>query len=608
MNGAAPRRRPTAAPRRRPAAAGSPWRAVAVASAVALGAVGAVAAPRAGVPLFVGAAAAAAAAFLAVLALPSFPTRAATVLLLGVAGLGALRHAALPSTDSNLIILWAAGTVTALIFIDRAAAEDAQPLAGGTRLAGRVPEAARAAAMIGAVVAIFSVVLVPTVTDQLGRHIWPGVLPTFADAQNAPASLRASGRLDMTNRPRLSERVVFTVDAPRADFWRGEIFDVWDGSAWTRSDRDVFALPRHGDTVRTIVDPNDPGATNGEPMTQTFTLESDFADVLFAAPAAVEFQTRKMIVGRPDGTAAVVGGLGRDAVYTVTSRSSLPTEETLRAADANTVRDEISDQYAQAPVATERVRQLAVRITAGASTSYDKIRAIERWLGIHTRYSLDAPLSPSGADVVDHFLFESREGWCEQVASSLVVLARSVGIPARLATGFVPGDRDPLSGRFIVRERDAHAWTEVFFPGVGWQGFDPTASVPLAGDAGSSGSWFETARDHMVELIVVLGLVCWAVVAAPGLLAGIRRRLAARRSWGARTLARRERVGARAGRPREPAETPREYSGVLATLLNRPELAVVGDVIDRDAFSSGPADAQARAAADAALKSVPARQ
>ncbi len=204
-------------------------------------------------------------------------------------------------------------------------------------------------------------------------------------------------------------------------------------------------------------------------------------------------------------------------------------------------------------------------------------------------------------------MFESREGWCEQVASSLVVLARSVGIPARLATGFVPGDRDPLSGRFIVRERDAHAWTEVYFPGVGWQGFDPTASVPLAGDAGSSGSWFETARDHMVELIVVLGLVCWAVVAAPDLLAGIRRRLAARRSWGARTLARLERVGARAGRPREPAETPREYSRVLATLLNRPELAVVGDVIDRDAFSSGPADAHARAAADAALKSVTAR-
>ena len=188
----------------------------------------------------------------------------------------------------------------------------------------------------------------------------------------------------MTNRPRLSERVVFTVDAPRADFWRGEIFDVWDGSAWTRSDRDVSrSAPRAT-----------PCARSSTPTTRRDQWRTDDPNVhagvglrrvLFAAPEAVEFQTRKMIVGRPDGTAAVVGGLGRDAVYTVTSRSSLPTEETLRAADANTVRDEISDQYAQAPVATERVRQLAVRITAGASTSYDKIPRSNAGSGSHTR-------------------------------------------------------------------------------------------------------------------------------------------------------------------------------------------------------------------------------
>ena len=77
------------------------------------------------------------------------------------------------------------------------------------------------------------------------------------------------------------------------------------------------------------------------------------------------------------------------------------------------------------------------------------------------------------------------------------MLARSVGIPARLATGFVPGEKDGLSGRFVVRERDAHVWTEVYFPGVGWQGFDPTASVPLAGEAGAARSWMENAwRTH----------------------------------------------------------------------------------------------------------------
>ena len=130
------------------------------------------------------------------------------------------------------------------------------------------------------------------------------------------------------------------------------------------------------------------------------------------------------------------------------------------------------------------------------------MRAIESWLGANTKYSLNAPLSPSNVDVVDDFLFRSRVGWCEQIASSLVVLARSAGIPARLVTGFVPGSRDALTGRFVVRERDAHAWAEIYFPGIGWQGFDPTASVPLAGDdvrrilAGGRAARCGAARDR----------------------------------------------------------------------------------------------------------------
>ena len=88
-------------------------------------------------------------------------------------------------------------------------------------------------------------------------------------------------------------------------------------------------------------------------------------------------------------------------------------------------------------------------MTAGATTTFDKVRAIEDWMGAHTEYSLNAPLSPPNVDVVDDFLFRSRIGWCEQIASSLVVLARSVGIPARLVTGFVPGTQDALTGRPI---------------------------------------------------------------------------------------------------------------------------------------------------------------
>src|SRR5690606_33351871 len=78
--------------------------------------------------------------------------------------------------------------------------------------------------------------------------------------------------------------------------------------------------------------------------------------------------------------------------------------------------------------------------------------------------------------------FGSRRGFCEQIASALVVMLRTQGVPARLATGYTPGTRDPVAGVWEVRARNAHAWAEVWFPEVGWQAFDPTAGVPLAGD------------------------------------------------------------------------------------------------------------------------------
>src|SRR5262249_5312710 len=111
-----------------------------------------------------------------------------------------------------------------------------------------------------------------------------------------------------------------------------------------------------------------------------------------------------------------------------------------------------------------------------------KVHSVERWFAAHTTYSLDAPLAPAGANVVDHFLFVSQEGWCNQIATSLAVLLRVAGVPARFAVGFVPGRVDPVSGRYDVRAKDAHAWTEVWFPKVGWVPFDPTAEVSLSGE------------------------------------------------------------------------------------------------------------------------------
>jgi hypothetical protein len=97
-------------------------------------------------------------------------------------------------------------------------------------------------------------------------------------------------------------------------------------------------------------------------------------------------------------------------------------------------------------------------------------------------YDLDVPRDPPVVDAVDHFLFETRRGFCEQIASSMAVMLRTLGIPTRLVTGYGPGTRNLLTGYLEVRQSDAHAWVEVWYPLVGWVPYDPTFGVPSLSD------------------------------------------------------------------------------------------------------------------------------
>jgi transglutaminase-like putative cysteine protease len=592
-----------------------PYRVVAIPAAVALGAVGAIAAQQVHWPAIVGAIGGAMAAFLTVLALPSLSTRRVTIVLLGIGGLAALRHASIPGANSGwLLVLWAGGTLCTMLLVDRADAETSAPLPGGEPLPNRATETARRATVLGVVVALVAVALVPTLTDRLGRHMWPGVTPGFGDFINAPSSLKHSDTLDMTARPRLSNKVVFTVDASRPDYWRGEVFDTWDGHQWSHAggDDSDSAVSRDGSMNYIDAAPEDVGATTGVDFRQTFHVEAGYSDVVFAAPSPRVVETDRLLHSRGDGTVVVAGGdgggnggFGKGAVYTVISRRALVTASQLRQSDTAPMPSDIARDDAQAPLATtQRVRDLAHEIAAGEPTSYDKILAFEKYLGTHTKYSLNAPLSPPGVDVVDDFVFRSKVGWCEQIASTLVMFARSVGIPARLATGFAPGTRDSLTGRFVVRENDAHAWAEIYFAGIGWQGFDPTVSVPLAGDAPAGGSWMQDARSHAPIFILFAVMIAALAIAGPGLVAAIRRRRSRQASWSARTLHRLERIGRKSGRPRNPDETPYEYAHALARHLGDDRVATIGETIDADAFSDRGAAEQARTDAEAVLTSL----
>jgi transglutaminase-like putative cysteine protease len=169
-------------------------------------------------------------------------------------------------------------------------------------------------------------------------------------------------------------------------------------------------------------------------------------------------------------------GLEPGQKYAVTAFETSARGEDLRAAPA-VYPDEITSRYLQLPdTITPRTRDLAALITANATNTYDMALAVENWLRTNIVYTEDVPFPPENQDVVDFVLFDSRAGYCEYYASSFVVMMRSLGVPTRMVTGFFPADRDAEAGGFLYRERNAHAWPEVYFEGYGWVPFEPTAA------------------------------------------------------------------------------------------------------------------------------------
>ena len=134
----------------------------------------------------------------------------------------------------------------------------------------------------------------------------------------------------------------------------------------------------------------------------------------------------------------------------------------------------VTDRYLQLPSSLPgRVKELAIDITRGASTPYQKVMAIKNYLAGYP-YSLYIEAPPPDADGVDYFLFTQKSGYCTYFASAMTVMLRSAGVPARLVSGFLSSEYDPSAHNVIIRERNFHAWTEVYFPGYGWITFDAT--------------------------------------------------------------------------------------------------------------------------------------
>ena len=222
-----------------------------------------------------------------------------------------------------------------------------------------------------------------------------------------------------------------------------------------------------------------PSSKGRRPIVASVKIVAASRSVVYAPPEPVAIDRPYRAFLRAPGDLTALVPERNAETYTVLSYVPAPDATTLGGAGTAYPSD-VAFHYLQLPEDLDpRLSALAASWTSGATTQYDKAVAIERHLR-DIPYSLDLPLPPEDRELVSWFIFDLKRGYCDYYASAMVVLARLAGIPARLAIGYATGDFDESTGQYLVTELQAHSWPELYFPGIGWLPFEPTAGRPLA--------------------------------------------------------------------------------------------------------------------------------
>ncbi len=286
--------------------------------------------------------------------------------------------------------------------------------------------------------------------------------------------------------------------------WRGIALDYFDNQSWSKSSRQknlaISETQKNIFVLNTTTKPE-------EMVEQTIYLEPLQTQVLFTLinPVLIQGNFNYISKDAEDSVITNLPGLERIS-YKVFSDVQQPGNEILKT--DNGAYDVDSARYLQLPDKMDaRIGNLAANITANQRTKFEKARAVENYLQTRFGYTLD--LKAGGDEPLADFLFNIREGHCEYFATAMAVMLRTQGIATRVVNGFQAGEYNSTADAYIVKQKNAHSWVEVYFPeNNAWITFDPT---PFAGRSfggenvgilGSFGSYFEALETFWIQYFV----------------------------------------------------------------------------------------------------------
>jgi transglutaminase-like putative cysteine protease len=286
--------------------------------------------------------------------------------------------------------------------------------------------------------------------------------------------------------PELSDQVVMVV---QFEAWQGEepidtafqltshpyirnlTYDRYTGRGWESRETKIIDYDAGEQILSTWPE-------NYRLVRQQIDVVEDLGGLMhaFGTPinADQDFSVAWRLRGVETGVFDIFGAIIEGETYRVDSIIPTYSEEELRNAGQN-YPGWLRDRYMGLPPSVpDRVLALARELTATEPTPYDRALALERYLR-QFPYTLDVTMPPLGQDSAEYFLFILKKGYCDYYATAMVVLARAAGMPARLVTGYIAENYDEARNAYIITADQAHAWTEIYFPGYGWITFEPTS-------------------------------------------------------------------------------------------------------------------------------------
>ena len=279
--------------------------------------------------------------------------------------------------------------------------------------------------------------------------------------------------------------------------WRGIALDTFDNKRWSKSKKE-FREP-FVKVEGNIFQDKDLSITHA-PTIQTIYLEPIDTPVLFSLsrPVAIESNLSELYKDSEGAINFQRRGEYERLSYRVKSDRSLPDANRLKSDNKNYFPE--TKRYLQLPEKfDERIAALAAQITENQTNRYDKAKAVENYLQTQFEYTLE--MKATGEEPLADFLFNVREGHCEYFATAMVIMLRTQGIAARIVNGFQQGEYNETADVFVIRQKDAHSWVEVYFPKENaWVPFDPTPSAGRFDDSLATSSLLGKFNGYLVAL------------------------------------------------------------------------------------------------------------